>query len=419
VYSPAPSDLNLDGAGKPLSFSSVICGPHGKEWTLADEQELIKLLVTLKCLLPVMRPTKTPTYLKRVVKEKWNEVHRVRKRRVRWTIGGDRIEVGYDVGTNTAALPTVNALFHSIVSTHSCMATIDIVDYYLGALLPSPESVRIDVSSISLPTLTKLGLLPFLRHSHGKPFFFCDVLKLSLVFPNLQSGLLSQLRLISLLTQHGFSETSTPMLFRHHTHSTAFTLVVDDFLVRYSHPSELDHLVSCLSTLDELKVHRDLPRYTYLGYTLDYSPTSPSPCMTLSMHNFIPSMLSHLCPSGCGSASSPAVYTPPVSYTDLSPHLSPSSITTPSTPVSPTEKTWIQQVVGSLLFYARALDLSLLTAVCQLSSHQSTPTQHDLSSAHRLLNCASSHPNPHKTIHLSSMALWAYLLHRRQLRVLT
>ncbi len=89
----------------------------------------------------------------------------------------DKISVGNDVGTNTAALPTVNALFHSIVSTHSLMATIDIVDYYLGALLPSPESVRIDVSPISIPTLKKLGLLPFLHHSHGKPFIFCDVLK--------------------------------------------------------------------------------------------------------------------------------------------------------------------------------------------------------------------------------------------------
>jgi hypothetical protein len=67
---PAPADLNLDGARKPLSFSTAIRGPHGKEWTLADEQELIKLLVTLKCILPVMRPAKTPTYLKRVVKEK-------------------------------------------------------------------------------------------------------------------------------------------------------------------------------------------------------------------------------------------------------------------------------------------------------------------------------------------------------------
>ncbi len=128
MYSPAPADLNLDGTGQPLSFSSVIRGPHGREWTLANEQELINLLVTLKCLLPLMRPAKTPTYLKRVVKEKWDEGQRLRKRRVRWTIGGDRIKIDYEVGTNTTALPTVNALFHSIVSTHSFMATVDIVD---------------------------------------------------------------------------------------------------------------------------------------------------------------------------------------------------------------------------------------------------------------------------------------------------
>ncbi len=64
-------------------------------------------------------------------------------------------------------------------------------------------------------------------------------------------------------------------------------------------------------------------------------------------------------------------------------------------------------MVGSLLFYARALDLSILTAVYQLSSYQSNPTQLDLTAAHRLLTYVSSHPNPHKTIHLSSMALWA------------
>jgi hypothetical protein len=127
--------------------------------------------------------------------------------------------------------------------------------------------------------------------------------------------------------------------------------------------------------------------------------------MTLSMPNYVPAMLSHLCPSGCGSASSPAIYTSPASHTDTLAPLTPS--TTVFLPVSPAEKTWIQRVVGSLLFYARALDLSILTAVCQLSSYQSNPTQLDLTAAHRLLNYVSSHPNPHKTIHPSSMALWA------------
>jgi hypothetical protein len=114
--------------------------------------------------------------------------------------------------------------------------------------------------------------------------------------------------------------------------------------------------------------------------------------------------MSHLCPSGCGSASSPAIYTSSASHTDT-----PSPPTTVSPPVSPAGKTWIQRVVvvGSLLFYARALDLSILTAVCQLFSYQSNPTQLDLTAAHRLLNYVSSHPNPYKTTHPSSMALWA------------
>ncbi len=218
LYSPAPADLNLDQAGKPLSFSSAIRGPHGKEWTLADEQELIKLLVTLKCLLPVNRTAKPPTYLKRVVKEKWDEIARLSKRRVRWTIGGDKIDVEYDVGTNTATLPTVNAVFHSIVSPHSFIATIDIVDYYLGATLSSPESVRIDMSSIFLPTLTKLGLLPFLRHSHGKPFLLCDVLKTapglpqSAYYPNFVLSPFSP-NTASLKLQHpcSFATTPTPL----------------------------------------------------------------------------------------------------------------------------------------------------------------------------------------------------------------
>ncbi len=123
-----------------------------------------------------------------------------------------------------------------------------------------------------------------------------------------------------------------------------------------------------------------------------------------SFSSFIPAMLSHLCLSGCESASSPAIYTSPASHTDTSSSLPPSNTVSP--PFSSAEKAWIQRVVGSLLFYARALDLSILTAVCQLSYYQSNPTQLDLSATHRLLNYVSSHPNPHKTIHLSSMALW-------------
>jgi hypothetical protein len=51
--------------------------------------------------------------------------------------------------------------------------------------------------------------------------------------------------------------------------------------------------------------------------------------MTLFIPNYIPSMLSHLCPSGCGSASSPAVYTPACITNPIfafHPHLPPPSL---------------------------------------------------------------------------------------------
>jgi hypothetical protein len=66
--------------------------------------------------------------------------------------------------------------------------------------------------------------------------------------------------------------------------------------------------------------------------------------------------------------------------------------------MDPTSRCWVLAPLS--------LNLSIPTGVCQLSSHQSNPAQHDLSSAHRLLNYVSSHRNPRKTIHPSSMALW-------------
>ena len=48
VYSPVPADLNLYGAGKPLSFSSAIRGPHGKECVKdKKERDLKRVLLSL------------------------------------------------------------------------------------------------------------------------------------------------------------------------------------------------------------------------------------------------------------------------------------------------------------------------------------------------------------------------------------
>jgi len=246
--------------------------------------------------------------MKRVVREKWDGVKGIRSQRVRWTVGGDRISCPFDVGTNTAALPTVNALFHACVSENAHFATIDIKDFYLGAELPSPESIRVFLDHTPPPLLDELGIAPFIQYQSSRPFCFFD---LSKTVPGLpQSGHFSQLELLELLQSHGYSQTSTPMLFRHSHLPISFTLVVDDFGIKYDSPSDLDHLLSCLSSKYVLKTHRTGTKYKYLGYTIDYDRAAR--LLTLSMPDYIPNLLAQRCPSGIRRFPSPPIQpTPP------------------------------------------------------------------------------------------------------------
>ena len=393
---PAPASLNLDTAGKPLEFRTAVTGSAKSTWISLDIAELRKLVQLLKCIIAVHSPSTTPTYCKRVVKEKW--LNNDYKRRVRWTVGGDRITVAYEVGTNTAGLPVVQTLFHSTVSENALFATIDIVDFYLGALLPKSESMKIYLDHIPLSVLEELDISQFLKFDkNNRPFMFFDIVKTVPGLP--QSGLLSQQRLVTLLNSCDYFETDTPMLFRHATLPITFTLVVDDFGIKYDSPSDLDHLISCLSQKYELKVHRTGNLYKYLGYTIDYDRTART--LELSMPDYIPAMLERLRPNCSRTAPSPAIYTPP-SYGQKSPQLTP---TDASPDASPAQKKIIERVVGSLLFYARAVDASFLTAVGALSAHQSSPTLTHVAAADRLLSYACSHPHHTRMIRPSNMIL--------------
>ena len=239
-------------------------------------------------MYPTLRPATKPTYMKRVLREKWDKVKQIRTRRVRWTVGGDQITVPFDVGTNTAALPTVNALFHACVSENAYLATIDIVDFYLGASLPSPESIIVYLDYNSPALLDSLGITPCLQHDKkGRPFCYFNITKTMPGLP--QSGLLSQMELMEVLCSAGYVETPTPMLFRHVSLPISFTLVVDDFAVKYTSPSDLDHLLSCLATKYALKIHRTGYSYSYLGYTIEYD--RPNHNMIFSMPTYISNML--------------------------------------------------------------------------------------------------------------------------------
>jgi hypothetical protein len=130
-------------------------------------------------------------------------------------------------------------------------------------------------------------------------------------------------------------------------------------------------------------------------------------------------MLSHLCLLGCSSASSPAVYTPPVSPTDPSlftshPHLPP-----PSLPQSLMQRRHGSNKLLGLCSSMRehwTYPSSLLSA----SSPPINLPPHNTTLPLPTASSTMSHPTPthNKTIHLSSMDL-ILGLYRRQLPVPT
>ncbi len=65
-------------------------------------------------------------------------------RRVRGTIGGDRVDYPGPVAASTADLTTIKLLLNSlVVSDDAEWMSADITDFYLGTPLPRKEYMRI------------------------------------------------------------------------------------------------------------------------------------------------------------------------------------------------------------------------------------------------------------------------------------
>ena len=62
-----------------------------------------------------------------------------------------------------------------------------------------------------------------------------------------------------------------------------------------------------------------------------------------------------------------------------------------SPPATPDEKTWVQQVNGYFLYYARVQNSLILLACNDISATQANPTANTVKAVWRLLNYLSTH----------------------------
>ena len=240
-------------------------------------------------------------------------------------------------------MPVVKLLLNSVISTPGArFMTAEISDFYLGTPLPRPEYLRISEEIIRQRNLGKYILNGAILFEINKGMYGLP-----------QAGLLAQERLMTHLAAHGYTQTSTPCLFRHATNGVTFTLVVDDFGVKYTTLQGAEHLCDILRQLYTLK-----PDYTgssYIGFRLDFNYINR--LVTLSMPTYVDKMLLRFLPDLVHGANTPAIYTAPqwggkqIARVDTSEKL------------PEVDKKFIQEVVGSALYYARGIDHHLSSVI--------------------------------------------------------
>ena len=157
--------INID-TGREASYQELRKNSEGDEWTQMMSDELGKCSQgndthpnsgtnTFFWITHDQVPTNKKATYARIVAE--DRPHKAVTKRIRLTVGGNRIEYSGDVSTKTSYLTTVKCLLNSVISTPNAeFFTADIKDFYLNTPTDEFEYMRIRVEDIP-PTISRRG----------------------------------------------------------------------------------------------------------------------------------------------------------------------------------------------------------------------------------------------------------------------
>jgi len=118
---------------------------------------------------------------------------------------------------------------------------LDLKNFYLTAALDYYEYMKIPLRLFPEWTKKQYNLDTHARDG----FVFLEIRCVVLRLP--QAGILANKLLRKRLVPHGYYEcVNTPGMWRHATRPITFSLVVDDFGIKYVGKEHADHLIKCL-----------------------------------------------------------------------------------------------------------------------------------------------------------------------------
>jgi len=334
---------------------------------------------------------RTATYLRIVCADRPEKDN---PRRVRFTVGGDRVDYPGDVSTKTADLATVKTLLNSTISTPGArFMTGDLKDFYLNTPLDRYEYMRMPVNIIPESIMLQYNLEPLVHNG----YVYTEIRKGMYGLP--QAGKIANDRLTTFLAPYGYKPTPiTPGLWRHTTKDLAFTLVVDDFGVKYTNQADAKDLMTTLNKL--YRVSEDWTGSRYCGLTIAWDYDNKT--CDISIPGYIERALQRFNhPDPTRPQHSPHLWQKPqygakIQYT-------PAPDMTPA--LNAADTTRVQEVLGTLLFYARAVDSTMLKAIGTIATQQANATEATMKAITHLLNYCATHPEATVRFHASDMIL--------------
>jgi hypothetical protein len=318
--------------------------------------------------------------------------------RTRITVGGNLICYPGDAGTNTASLELIKLLLNSVISRKGArFACIDIKNFYLDTPMVDPEYVRIKITDIPEEFILEYGLAG-LEDKNGWIYF--EIRRGCYGLP--QAGILANNLLRGRLEEEGYYEAhSTPGLWRHKWRPIQFCLIVDDFGVEYVGIEHFNHLLTLLKKYHQIQTNMAGDKIAGINVQWDF----PGRRVRIDMRTYIDTLLLTLdWPKPRKRQLSPFIAAP-IAYGQKT-QFTPEEDT--SAPLSAERLLRVQKIIGSLLYYARAVDNKLLVALNAIAARQSKATIHTEQLVHTLLDYVATYPNDGIVYRASDMVLCAH-----------
>ena len=272
--------------------------------------------------------------------------------------------------------------------------TIDIKNFYLGTPMKRKEYMRIRINDIPQEIIDEYKLSNLVTPDG---WIYIEISRGMYGLP--QSGIIAQEQLEKRLEKHGYKQSKIiPGFWTHEWRPISFTLVVDDFGVKYVGREHAEHLLAAIK--EEYECTADWNGNRYIGLTLDWDYRNQE--VHLSMPGYIEEALIEFDhPRPKKKQDAPFPYTPPkygqkIQYAE-GPNNQPE--------LGADETKFIQRVVGKFNFIGRAVDSTMITALSGIAVDQAAPTEETMQRTKHFLDYVASQEDPVLTYRASDMIL--------------